>query len=166
MSRMLDPRKLDPAEAGLIRAGLTGDKFATDRILTRAFETELDGVFFAFIMANLAGRILAQACGSEAQAVALVDSWINELVRDRARTAALQLDLNFLASFGLMSGFGLGLGFPLDPRGVFAAGLPFGLLCSEALGGLVGSREQLVQPRRPVVLRGLRRCGLIFRAGL
>ena len=65
-----------------------------------------------------------------------------------------------------MSGFGLGLGFPLDPRGVFAAGLPFGLLCREALGGLVRPREQLVQPRRPVVLRGLRRCGLDLRAGL
>jgi hypothetical protein len=49
-------------------SGLTGDKFATDRILTCAVEVDLDGLFFAFTMADLAGRILAYACGSEAQA--------------------------------------------------------------------------------------------------
>ena len=92
MSRMPEPRELDPVAAGLIRASLTSDKFAADRILTRAFEADLDGLFFAFTMANLAGRILAQACGSEAQAVALVDNLINglsgALVRERARAAA------------------------------------------------------------------------------
>ena len=112
MSRMPEPRELDPAAAGLIRASLTGDKFATDRILTRAFEADLDGLFFAFTVANLAGRVLAQACGSEAQAVALVDSWINALVRERARAAALQLDLGFVPGFGLLTGFGLGSGLP------------------------------------------------------
>ena len=58
------------------------------RILTRAFEADLDGLFFAFTMANLAGRILAYACGSEAQAVALMDNLINGLARERARAAA------------------------------------------------------------------------------
>ena len=53
-----------------MRASLTGDKFAADRILTRAFEADLDGLFSAFTMANLAGRVLAYACGNEAQAVA------------------------------------------------------------------------------------------------
>jgi hypothetical protein len=67
----------------------------------------IDGLFFAFMVAKLAGRILAQACGSETQAVAPVDSWINELVRDRARAAALHLDLGLIAGFGLPSGFGL-----------------------------------------------------------
>jgi hypothetical protein len=38
MTRMPEPRELDPVAAGLIRASLTGDKFATDRILTRAVE--------------------------------------------------------------------------------------------------------------------------------
>jgi hypothetical protein len=52
--------------AGLIRASLTGDKFATDRILTSAVEADLDGLYFAFTMANLAGRVLAYARGSEA----------------------------------------------------------------------------------------------------
>ena len=64
MTRMPEPRELDPAAAGLIRAGPTWDKFATDRILTRAFEADLDGLFFAFTMANLAGRILAVRAGA------------------------------------------------------------------------------------------------------
>ena len=58
------------------------------RIQTRAFEADLDGLFFAFTMANLAGRILAYACGSEAQAVALMDNLINGFVRERAGAAA------------------------------------------------------------------------------
>jgi hypothetical protein len=65
-----------------------------------------------------------------------------------------------------MSGFRLGLGLPLDSRGVFAAGLLFGLLDREALCGLPGPREQFVYPRRPVLLRGLLWRGLVFRAGL
>ena len=89
------------------------------------------------MVANLVGRILAQACGSEALAVALVDSWISGLVRDRARAAALHLDLGSFAGFRLLFSSGLGLGFALDPRGVFAAGLPFGLLGCNALCGLV-----------------------------
>ena len=80
----------------------------------------------------------------EAQTVALVDGWISGLARDRARAAALQLDLNSAPGFGLMSRFGLGPGLALDPCGVFAAGLPFGLPCRDALRGLVGPREQLV----------------------
>ena len=43
-----------------------------------------------------------------------------------------------------MSGFGIGLGLALQPRGVFAAGLPLGSLCCEALRGIVGQRQQLV----------------------
>ena len=128
MSRMPEPRELDPVAAGLIRASLTGDKFATDRILTRAVEADLDGLFFAFTVANLAGRVLAYACGSEAQAVALMDDLISGHVRERARAAALQLELDFVPGLCLLPGFGLGLSFQLHPGGVFAAGLPFGLL--------------------------------------
>jgi hypothetical protein len=40
-------------------------------------------------LTNLSGRILAEACGSQAHAVALIDSWITALVRQRARAAAL-----------------------------------------------------------------------------
>jgi hypothetical protein len=106
-------------------------------------------------MANLAGRVLAFACGTEAQAVALMDNLINGLIRECARAAALQLKLGFIPGFCLLPGLGLGLGFPLHPRGVVAAGLPFGLLCRDTLRCLVRPREQLVQPRSPVVLRGL-----------
>jgi hypothetical protein len=59
---------------------------------------------------------------------------------DRTRPATLHLDLDSLAGFRLLCSFGLGLGLALEPRSVFAAGLPFGLLCREALRGLVGPR--------------------------
>ena len=49
MSRMPEPWELDPVAVGLIRAGLTGDKFATNRILTRAVEADLDGLFYDYI---------------------------------------------------------------------------------------------------------------------
>lgn len=136
-----EPRELDPVAAGLIWANLTHDKFAADRILTRVFEADLGGLFFAFTVANLAGRILAQACGSEAQAAVLVDSWITGLVRDRTRSVALQLDIGLVWDFGLLLGLGLGPGFPLDPGSVFAAGLLFGF----QRGGTLCS---LVQPRQ------------------
>jgi hypothetical protein len=132
------PEPNEPRRAGLIRAGLTRDTFATDRILTRAFEADLDGLFFAFTAANLAGRILAEACGSEAQAVALMDNWIDALVRERARAVALQLELGFVPGLCLLMGLEAGLGFPLDPGRVIAAGLSFGLLCCDALRGLLG----------------------------
>lgn len=86
----------------------------------------------------LAGRILIQACSSEVQAMALVDSWINALVRQRARAAALRLDLGLVQGLGVLCGFGFGLGLALDPGGVVAGGLPFGLLLRHALGGLIG----------------------------
>jgi hypothetical protein len=98
--------------AGLIRTSLTWDKFTTDRILTRAFEADLDELSFSFIERTLAGRILARACGSEAQAVALVDSWITELIRTEPGPP-LHLDLGSLAGFRLLCSFGLGLGLGL-----------------------------------------------------
>jgi hypothetical protein len=137
MSRMPEPGELDPVTAGLIRASLTGDKFATDRILTRAVEADLDGLLFAFRMANLAGRVLAYACGSEAQAVVLMDNLINGLVRERAQTEALQLELDVVPGFCLLPGLGLGLSFQLHPCGVFAAGVPFSLVYRNTLRCLV-----------------------------
>jgi hypothetical protein len=50
-------------------------------------EADLDGVFYSFTTANLVGRILAYSCGSEAQAVALMDNLIKGLVRERAQAA-------------------------------------------------------------------------------
>jgi len=82
---------------------------------------DLDGLFFAFVVANLADSMLARACGGEAQAVALVDSWITELVRDRARAAVLHLDLSSLTGLRLLFSFGLGLGLPRPGRPARAA---------------------------------------------
>ena len=59
----------------------------------------------------------------------------------RARAAALQLHLGLVPGFGVLHGFGLGLGFPLDPGGVVAGGLPFGLLLPRCAG----------RPDRPVL---------------
>ena len=112
--------------AGGRSPGVPPRNSATDRILTRAVEADLDGLFFAFTMANLAGRVPACACGSEAQAVALLDNLVNGLVRERARAAALQLELEVVPGFCLLPG--LGPSFHLHPHGVFAAGPPFGLL--------------------------------------
>jgi hypothetical protein len=55
MSQTPEPRELEPAAAGLTRAGLTGDKFTTDKILTCAVEADLDGLFFAFMVAKPGG---------------------------------------------------------------------------------------------------------------
>ena len=46
---------------------------------------------------------------------------------------------SFVPGFCLLPGLGLGLSFQLHPRGVFAAGLPFGLLCRDTLRCLVRS---------------------------
>lgn len=84
--------------------------------------------------------LLVQACGSEAQAVALIDSWITALVRQRARAVALQFHLGLVPGFGVLHGFRLGPGLPPDPGGIVAGGLPSGLLCRGALRGLPGPR--------------------------
>lgn len=96
-------------------------------------------LFFGFTVANLMGRTLAEACGIEAQAVALVDGLgrINALVRERTRTVALRLHLGFVPGFCLLMRLKAGLGFPPDPGRVFAAGVPFGCLCRDTLCGLL-----------------------------
>jgi hypothetical protein len=54
---MPELRELDPVAAGLIHASLTEDKFATDRILTRAVEANLDGLFFGFTIDVFPARV-------------------------------------------------------------------------------------------------------------
>ena len=69
--------------------------------------------------------------------VALVDSWISGLVRSvLALWRYSSISAPSRAS-ACCCGFGFGLGFPFDPCSVFAAGLPFGFLCGDALRGLV-----------------------------
>jgi hypothetical protein len=84
-----------------------------------------------------------------------MDNLINGLVRERAQAAALQLELDFVSGSCLLPGLGLGLSFQFHPGGVFAAGVPFGLLCRDALRRLIRPCYQLVQPRCQVVLGAL-----------
>lgn len=88
------------------------------------------------------------------------------LVLDRSRAASLHLNLRSIPSFGLMFSFGLDLGFTFDACGVFAAGLPFGMVDRDAPCGPAGPRLQLGQPRGAVILNRLRRHGLVLRTRL
>jgi hypothetical protein len=85
--------ELNPEAAALIRVNLTGDIFTMDRVLTRTHEAGVDYWYLAFAVASQAAGMLAQACGSKAQAVDLVDCWLNSAIRARARVKQLQLDL-------------------------------------------------------------------------
>ena len=152
MSREAAPRELEVEAAGLIRAALTGDEFTIDRIVTRAYETDLDWRSFANEVTYTAACLLIVASGSKAQATALVDTWLDSLVRKRMAAASLrtrerrygssraghvrrrsQLHLDVGGSLGGRGGvrFGLGFGLPADARGVLAAGVTVGLLGAE-----------------------------------
>ena len=81
-------RRLRLARSWLIRASLIGEKFATDRILTRTVEAYLDGLFFAFTMAKPGGPDPGLRVRQRAQTVALLDNLINGLIREGAEAAA------------------------------------------------------------------------------
>ena len=89
MSREAAPRELEVEAAGLVRAALTGDEFTIDRIVTRAYETDLDWRSFANEVTYTAACLLIVASGSKAQATALVDTWLDSLVRKRMAAASL-----------------------------------------------------------------------------
>jgi len=76
---------------------------------------------------------------------------IDELVRERPQAAALQLKLSFVPGLCLPPGLGLRLSFQFHPRGVFAAGVPFGLLCHDTLCRLVRPCLQLLKQGGPVL---------------
>jgi hypothetical protein len=82
------PRELEVEAAGLIRAALTGDEFAIDRIVTRAYEDDLDWRSFATEVTYTAGCLLIVALGNKAQATALVDAWLDSRVRKRMAAAS------------------------------------------------------------------------------
>jgi hypothetical protein len=89
VSREAVPRELEVEAAGLIRAALTGDEFTIDRIVTRAYETDLDWRSFANEVTYTAACLLIVAAGSKAQATALLDTWLDSLVRKRIAVASL-----------------------------------------------------------------------------
>jgi hypothetical protein len=88
VSRETAPRKLEVEAAGLIRAALTGDEFTIDRIVTRAFEDDMDWRSFANEVTYTAACLLIVASGNRVQATDLVDTWLNSLVRKRMAAAA------------------------------------------------------------------------------
>ena len=68
MSQEAPPHELEVEAAGLIRAALTGDAFAIDRIVTRAHKGDLDWRSFATEVTYTAACLLIVASGSRAQA--------------------------------------------------------------------------------------------------
>jgi hypothetical protein len=88
VSREAAPRELEVEAAGLIRAALTGDAFAVDRIVTRAYEDDLDWRSFATEVTRTDACLLIVASGRRAQATDLVDTWLNSLVRKRMAAAS------------------------------------------------------------------------------
>ena len=99
MSREAAPRELEVEAAGLIRAALTGDEFTIDRIVTRAYEDDLDWRSFANEVTYTAACLLIVASGSKAQATALVDTWLDSLVRKRMAAASLRIPPSALLQF-------------------------------------------------------------------
>lgn len=83
VSREAAGHELEVEAAGLIRAALTGDAFAIDRIVTRAQEDDLDWRSFATEVTYTAACLLIVASGSRAQATDMVDTWLNSRVRKR-----------------------------------------------------------------------------------
>ncbi len=90
MSREAAPRELEAEAAGLIRAALTGDEFTIDRIVTRVYEDDLDWRSFANEVTYTAAVLLIVVSGSKAQAAALVDAWLDSIVRKRMAAPSLR----------------------------------------------------------------------------
>ena len=91
MSLEATPRELEVEAAGLIRAALTGDAFAIDRIVTRAHEDGVDWRSFATEVTYTAGVLLIVTLGSKARAAALVDGWLDSRVRIRMAAASFRI---------------------------------------------------------------------------
>ena len=83
-----EPGKLITAAGALIRAAITGDGWTAQRAAALAEDAPGGYLYFSFLVARVAGALLVQACGSKAQAAALVNDWVNENVKIRARKAA------------------------------------------------------------------------------
>jgi hypothetical protein len=175
VSRKTALRELEVEAAGLIRAALTGDEFTMDRIVTHAYEDNLDWRSFANEVTYTAAVLRIVASGSKAQATTLLDTWLDSLVRKRMAAASLrtsrlaryavpepqaagvlQLHLEVGGSLGCRGGvrFGLGFGLPADTRGVCAAGEPGGLVLVELPGRVFNLRDRLGDTRVRVMSLG------------
>ena len=83
-----EPGKLNAAAGALIRATITDDGWTAERTVALAEDAPGGYLYFSFLVARVAGALLVEACGSRAQAAALVNEWVNESVGMRTREAA------------------------------------------------------------------------------
>jgi hypothetical protein len=82
-----DYEKLIPAAGAIIRAAITGDSWTAQRAIAPAEKAAGGYAYLAFLVARVAAALLVEACGSEAQAAALVNDWVNDNVNIRVRKA-------------------------------------------------------------------------------
>ena len=80
--------KLNAAAAALIGSALTGDQWTAERVAALAEDAPGGYLYFALLVARVAGAMLVEASGSKAQAAVLVNEWVRESVKIRARKAA------------------------------------------------------------------------------
>jgi len=83
-----EPGKLNAAAAALIGAALTGDQWTAERVAALAEDAPGGYLYFALLVARVAGALLVEASGSKPQAAALVNEWVRESVKIRARKVA------------------------------------------------------------------------------
>ena len=83
-----EPGKLNAAAGALIGAAITGDGWTAQRAAQLAEDSPGGYLYFALLVARVAGAMLVEASGSKAQAAALVNEWVRESVKIRARKVA------------------------------------------------------------------------------
>jgi hypothetical protein len=83
-----DYEKQIPAAGAIIRAALTDDAWTAQRTILSAENAAGGYAYLALLIARVAALMLVDACGSEAQAAALVNDWVNDNVNIRVRKAA------------------------------------------------------------------------------
>jgi hypothetical protein len=83
-----EPGQLIAAAGAFIRAAMTGDEWTAQRTAALVKDASGGYMYFSFLVARVAGALLVQACGSKAQAAALVNDWVNENVKIRVRKSA------------------------------------------------------------------------------
>jgi hypothetical protein len=83
-----DVGKNVPAAGAIIRAAITDDEWTVQRAASLAANDPGGYMSLAFLIARSAAALLVDACGSEAQATALVNDWIYQRVKIRTRAAA------------------------------------------------------------------------------
>jgi hypothetical protein len=79
--------KWNAAAGALIRSAITADGWTAERTAALAEDAPGGYLHFALLVARVAAAVLVEACGSRAQAAAVVNEWVNESVRMRVHKA-------------------------------------------------------------------------------